>query len=589
MTQRFFWLRIVLSMLLGMGLCAFLVFHLNVHTEDWQRLLRGVSFPWCVVVVALTALLWWSGARKWALWSKALHGDAGREPEVGFFLRHVAWQNWIGQFVPPTLAIIVGRSWAARQAQGLKWGEGAANGAFDQLMEFALLAGLLPAAWLVLQDHSGVAVLLPMAAIGFLGVGGMFWLLRRFLPAGVAAFLPSLMAWSLLRVLLTLVRLVVGASALGLAVNPVAIVAAAPVVALLVLVPLTPGNLGLAEWGWVGVLAYGGADSVEAGLFALGIRLLMFAVQTALIGAFYIAGRFGVVRSAAFVIRDKAMRETNPLLSLFAAILREAPFQPATDLWRAYELLTLKAEAFPLLREGRSFLDLGCGDGGIMEALRPHLPESATIVGVDVDPAETERAATRGVYAKVFCASAESLPIKDSSLDAIISNSVLEHIAPIDAVLRESARVLHSGGWFVATVPCVSFYRCLSGPWLPWISRDSYERSLDQRLAHRHVWSAETWRQRMAAAGINLVDARPYLTDSAVRRWELLSRLTGGLLYHVSGQKTPPIILQRRLGLRDGMKLPRPVANILARFLMGGVRHEESSLFGCLLLIGRKM
>lgn len=83
--------------------------------------------------------------------------------------------------------------------------------------------------------------------------------------------------------LMVTVRLVAGAPALGLVIDPVSIAAAAPVVALVMVLPLTPGNLGIAEWSWVGVLVYGGVNAVDVGLMAVGFRVLIIVVQSLLL------------------------------------------------------------------------------------------------------------------------------------------------------------------------------------------------------------------------------------------------------------------------------------------------------------------
>ncbi len=53
--------------------------------------------------------------------------------------------------------------------------------------------------------------------------------------------------------------------------------------AFVALLPLTPGNLGTAEWGWVGVLTLAGEGAVEAALLALGTRLLALVAQSAVL------------------------------------------------------------------------------------------------------------------------------------------------------------------------------------------------------------------------------------------------------------------------------------------------------------------
>ena len=275
--------KIVLSLLaiaLGAGLCFWLYFSLNVRASDWETLLDGLSLPWCLAVFVLSGLLMVSGALKWALLSRAMHGDGGKEPEDGFFFRQYLWQNWIGQFVPPSLAIVGGRAWATRRMKGVAMLSGVGNGFLDQILELAFFVVLLPAAIFVLSGQGGWISFLLLSVAGVGVLAGIMWLGRRRLPAP----LWRLFGLSLARVALTILRLISGIYAFGLPIAALAVAAAAPVVSLLSLIPLTPANLGIAEWGWTGLLALAGESALFAALFALGFRLLVFIAQTLLLG-----------------------------------------------------------------------------------------------------------------------------------------------------------------------------------------------------------------------------------------------------------------------------------------------------------------
>jgi SAM-dependent methyltransferase len=284
-------------------------------------------------------------------------------------------------------------------------------------------------------------------------------------------------------------------------------------------------------------------------------------------------------------------------LKLFTAIMREAPAQPATNLWRAVELKALVQHALPKIKHSPTLLDLGCGDGGIMAVLRPYLLPSGHVDGLDADPAETELARQKKLYARVYTAEADKIPLAGSSVDAVISNSVLEHVESIEKVLSECGRALRSGGWFVATVPGPDFHHCLRGALLPWVNREAYEHALDERLAHLRYWTREEWGARLAEAGLVLVETHDYLPLKIVRRWEFLSRMTGGLLYAIAGKKKAPLQLQRALRMRRQWKLPYWLMWIVASVLSWGLndppphrppRREESLLYGGLLVMGRK-
>jgi SAM-dependent methyltransferase len=53
------------------------------------------------------------------------------------------------------------------------------------------------------------------------------------------------------------------------------------------------------------------------------------------------------------------------------------------------------------------------------------------------------------------CGYAQCMPFPDASFDVVVASEVLEHIEPNvrKDVLREIARVLDIGGWFVGSVP----------------------------------------------------------------------------------------------------------------------------------------
>jgi SAM-dependent methyltransferase len=100
-----------------------------------------------------------------------------------------------------------------------------------------------------------------------------------------------------------------------------------------------------------------------------------------------------------------------------------------------------------------SLLDLGCHDGAGGRVLRAALP-NARIVAVDCTPRFLD-ALPDGIYDQAVLASADKIPLPDSSFDAILAGEVVEHLeeADVDPALDECARLLRPGGHLLMTTP----------------------------------------------------------------------------------------------------------------------------------------
>ena len=263
------------------------------------------------------------------------------------------------------------------------------------------------------------------------------------------------------------------------------------------------------------------------------------------------------------------------------------PQQPATVAWRVVEVERVLGRRLPT---GLG-LDVGCGDGTIATLLRRHGAEWR-LVGVDPDPEEARLAEECGVYERVHVTSAAAVPEADASFDFAFSNSVIEHISELPAVLREVARVLKPGAPLVATVPSAELHACLRGPGLlaPALgrSRAEYLRGLDDRTAHVTLWTSERWQDELARAGFARVQLEPYLTRAEVRRWERLSNWTGGVAWALAGRQQHPLTVSRRMGLQTGSPRSRALGSVCEALvraaLAGAARGSNAAGYGCLLV-----
>jgi ubiquinone/menaquinone biosynthesis C-methylase UbiE len=94
-------------------------------------------------------------------------------------------------------------------------------------------------------------------------------------------------------------------------------------------------------------------------------------------------------------------------------------------------------------REPGVALDAACGTGRFAEFLarRGH-----RVIGVDSSPDMLALARQRVPGAKFHIAGLDRLPLPDDSVDVIVCALALEHVASLDPVLAEFARVLRPGG-----------------------------------------------------------------------------------------------------------------------------------------------
>ena len=103
------------------------------------------------------------------------------------------------------------------------------------------------------------------------------------------------------------------------------------------------------------------------------------------------------------------------------------------------------------LRSGETVLDLGCGAGFDSLIAARQVGASGRVISIDMTPAMLDKARVGASEAglsnvEFHEAYAESLPVPDESVDAVISNGVINLCPDKMAVMAEINRVLKPGG-----------------------------------------------------------------------------------------------------------------------------------------------
>jgi len=117
------------------------------------------------------------------------------------------------------------------------------------------------------------------------------------------------------------------------------------------------------------------------------------------------------------------------------------------------------------MKPGR-FLDVGCGSGALMAAMRD---QGWEVHGEDTTPAAV-RLAREHFGLDVFQGTLEEANYPDAHFDAVVLWNVIEHVPDPPATLREVARVTRPGGIVVMATPNVDSFEAhiFGSRWALW-------------------------------------------------------------------------------------------------------------------------
>jgi arsenite methyltransferase len=152
---------------------------------------------------------------------------------------------------------------------------------------------------------------------------------------------------------------------------------------------------------------------------------------------------------------DELAKNTGAIQAVWASPIGSMLYDNAQAITRRF----LAALQHPIewlnIPQGGIALDVGCGPGSVTASLARAAGPDGLALGVDISEPMLARAvrAEAGPQVGFLRADAQRLPLRDQTVDAVISIAVLQLIPDPAAALSEIARVLRPGGRLAAMVP----------------------------------------------------------------------------------------------------------------------------------------
>ena len=198
----------------------------------------------------------------------------------------------------------------------------------------------------------------------------------------------------------------------------------------------------------------------------------------------------------------------------YEAFWRDAPRDPEPWAWQRRRALLL-GEAKP----GESVLDLGCGAGRFVAALRE---AGSDPVGVEVAPAALERAAANAPGADLRLLGDDgTIPLEHGPVDLVWCSEVLEHVADGAELLLEARRVLRRGGRLLVTVPFHGRVKAAA------VALTRFDAHFDPQGQHLRFFTRSSLERTLRAAGFDDIRIEPAGGPPLLRE-SLVARATRG-------------------------------------------------------------
>ena len=270
----------------------------------WGTLIRIPPWAWAALVLLTVGQVSIS-AFKWCHVARIVFPKDGATPAFSAVAFYTAAGGVLSNFVTVYGGLLLSRTVAMRVFNKYKMSQSAVVTVLEQGFDVLIIACFATAGLIVLLFDLNwlwlclLPVLIASACGGVMVRSGrlLAWLLHRRIthrlvsedfsapealnrllrPTDVAVLLGA----SFLRFLLIYVRVAIVLMAIGQTIPLGTVSLAFPLVQASQLLSLTPGNIGIAEWSWVGLIAFQGGPIEAAAAFALILRIAGFGAVVA--------------------------------------------------------------------------------------------------------------------------------------------------------------------------------------------------------------------------------------------------------------------------------------------------------------------
>lgn len=166
----------------------------------------------------------------------------------------------------------------------------------------------------------------------------------------------------------------------------------------------------------------------------------------------------------------------------------------------SFRLQNILSAAKSLPTKEPKILEIGCGAGQFIRAVKQHLP-SADCHGCDISQTALDEAIALNDGVKYSLCS-DVLPYADGTFDLVLVLDVLEHVQSPENFTLELKRVLKTDGLFFSFIPCEGDYT----NFIYWLQKFGFLKDITKQCAgHINQWSRKKWIAMVESLGFKKI------------------------------------------------------------------------------------